>query len=473
VSLLNWENGVAKPIQPPNQEDTLQVPSSHTPRNLHVAFDEQRLVAEAGLLLPAVLARQLGLPELLEQRVDLGQAPGRAHVAAKAMTLIASLVAGGDCIDDADALRAANCEPVLGHRVPAPSTLGTFLRSFTPGHSKQLDAVSGELLGRAWRAGAGPGDGPLTIDIDSTICETYGHHKQGAKRVNYAQVRGYHPLLATTAQGELLHARLRSGTATSGRGAAHFLAETLKRVRRAGAAGRMVVRADSGFYAEEVVRTCRRHGARFSITARMFPKLLGRITEIPEGDWRPIPWMDGRAEVAEIPYLAFANTHHGKRRGRAIPVRLIVRRTPARRGTQLPLQGILVDHHALITDREGDAVELEADHRRHAGVENTIRELKYGVGLNHLPSGQFGANAAWLALNLIAHNLIRWIARLGLQDGSLSVKTLRRRLFSVPGRLVSSARRWRLRLPHRWPWAQQFLTALQRLRALTWTPLQI
>jgi hypothetical protein len=449
------------------------VQSSHTLRSLHVAFDERRLVADAGLLLPSALACQLGLAELFEQHVDLGQAAGHAHVAAKAMTLIASLLGGGDCIDDANALRAGSCEAVLGHKVLAASTLGTFLRSFTWGHSKQLDLVSAELLGRAWGAGAGPGDAPFTIDLDSTICETYGLQKQGAKQVNYANIRGYHPLLAIAAgQGEVLHARLRGGTANSSKGAASFLKETLRRVRRAGATGSLLVRADSGFYTEEVVRTCRRQEARFSITARLFPKLSRRIAEVPEADWRPIPWPDGSAELAEIPYLAFANTHHGGSSGSGIPVRLMVRRTQPKAGTQLHLQGILYRYQAFITDQEGDALVLEADHRRHAVVENAIRELKYGVGLNHLPSGRFGANAAWLALNLIAHNLMRWIGRLGLQDGSLNAKTLRRRLFSVPARLVRSGRRWQLRLPHRWPWERQFLAALQRIRTLNWrTPL--
>jgi hypothetical protein len=450
------------------QEDTLKVPSSHTSRKLHVNFDAQHLVADAGLLLPSTLAQRLGLPELFEQYVDLGQAAGRANVAAKAMTLIASLHSGGDCIDDADAVRAGSCEAVLGHRALAASTLGTFLRSFTWGHSKQLDLVSTELLHRAWAAGAGPGDGPLTIDLDSTICETFGVQKQGAKRVNYANVHGYHPLLAVAAgRGEVLHARLRGGTANSSRGVTSFLKETLKRVRRAGATGSLLVRADSGFYTEDLVRTCRQLGAKFSITVRLFRRLYQRIAEIPEADWQSIPWPDGSAEVAEISYLAFANSHHGSESG-GIPARLIVRRVQPREGSQLQLHGILYRYHAFITDQQGNVLDLEADHRRHAAVENVIRELKYGVGLNHLPSGRFGANAAWLALNQMAHNLIRWIARLGLEDDSLNAKTLRRRLFSVPARLVRSARRWQLRLPRHWPWERQFLVALQRLRGLEW-----
>ena len=147
------------------------LPLEH-PDGIHIAFDDHRLVANAGLLLPAILALRLGLGELVDKHVDLGDAPGRANTGDKLMTLIASALAGGDCIDDADALRSGSTGQVLGCVVKAPSTLGTFLRSFRWGHVRQLDRVSRELLARAWAAGAGPGEGPLTIDLDSTICET-------------------------------------------------------------------------------------------------------------------------------------------------------------------------------------------------------------------------------------------------------------------------------------------------------------
>ena len=147
------------------------LPRSH-PDRIQIAFDDHRLVANAGLMLPATLARRLGLPQLADRCLDLGHAPGRANTGDKLMTLVASALAGGDCIDDADALRSGGTAGVLGCVVKAPSTLGTFLRSFRWGHVRQLDRVSRELLARAWSAGAGPGDGPLTIDLDSTICET-------------------------------------------------------------------------------------------------------------------------------------------------------------------------------------------------------------------------------------------------------------------------------------------------------------
>ena len=154
------------------------LPRNH-PDHIQISFDDHRLVDNAGLILPATLAQHLGLPQLVDRRLDLGDAPGRANTGDKIMTLVASALAGGDCIDDADALRAGGTARVLGCVVKAPSTLGTFLRSFRWGHVRQLDRVSRELLSRAWAAGAGPGDGPLTIDLDSTICETYGLAKEG------------------------------------------------------------------------------------------------------------------------------------------------------------------------------------------------------------------------------------------------------------------------------------------------------
>ena len=154
------------------------LPPNH-PDRIQITFDDTRLVANAGLILPATLARRLGLPQLVQKHLDLGDAPGRANTGDKMMTLVASALAGGDCIDDADVLRTGGTARALGGTVKAPSTLGTFLRSFRWGHVRQLDRVSRELLARAWAAGAGPGPGPLTIDLDSTICETFGLAKEG------------------------------------------------------------------------------------------------------------------------------------------------------------------------------------------------------------------------------------------------------------------------------------------------------
>ena len=318
--------------------------------------------------------------------------------------------------------------------------------------------MSRELLARAWAAGAGP----LTIDIDSTICETYGlTKKEGARHHGYTGQRGYHPLLAVAAgTGEVLMARLREGRANTARGAAHFLRETISRVRYAGARGPLTVRADSGFYTHTVVQVCRKTDVRFSITIRLRRNLRNLIEAIPESDWKPTPyWMEDGADGAEINYTPFRSQPG------ATPVRLIVRRVKPTPGTQLALFANY-SYHAFITDRQGDTLELEADHRRHAEVENAIRDLKYGMGLNHLPSGHFAANAAWLAVQVMAHNLARWTGRIALGETMATTKTLRRRFFSLAGRITRKARQLTLHLPRRWPWEAQFMSALARLRAI-------
>ena len=429
------------------------------PRNhldsIQIAVDDHRLVANAGLLLPATLALHLGLSQLVQQRLDLGGAPGRTNTGDKLMTLVASALAGGACIDAADALRAGGTAGVLDCMVKAPSTLGTFLRSFRWGHVRQLDLVSRELLARAWQAGAGPGDAPLTIDLESTICETSGLAKEGARHHCYTGKRGYHPLPAVAAgTGEVLMSRLREGRANTARGAAHFLRETVGPGdnSRCGptAASKLIA-----WYPSPA-----RWMSASPCTIRQHKSLHNVIEAIPEDTWTPIPyWMDGAADVAETTYIPFQSEPG------AAPVRLIVRRVRPTPGSQLALFATY-SYHAFITDRDGETLELEADHRRHAEIENAIRDLKYGVGLNHLPSGRFPANGAWLAVQVMAHNLARWTGRIALGEAVATTKTLRRRLFSLAGRITRKARRLILHLPRRWPWETQFLSALARLRTI-------
>ena len=205
-------------------------------------------------------------------------------------------------------------------------------------------------------------------------------------------------------------ARLRKGRANTARGAAHFLRETVSRVRYAGATGALTVRADSGFYSRDIVTVCRSNDVRFSITVRQHRGLRDLIEAIPEEDWTSIPyWMEGAADVAETSYVPFESKPD------AAAARLIVRRVRPTPGSQLALF-TNYSYHAFITDRQGDTLRLEADHRRHAEIENAIRDLKYGVGLNHLPSGRFAANATWMAVQALAHNLARWTSRIGLGE---------------------------------------------------------
>jgi Transposase DDE domain group 1 len=429
------------------------MPSSHVVLDqVDIAFDDERAVAGAGLLLPATLAERLGIQQATDQLVDLGDRPGAAQPGRKLLTLVQALVAGGDCIDDVELLRCGSTGSVLGHRVMAASTVGTFLRAFTFGHVRQLDKVTAQVLARAWAAGAGPGDGPLTVDVDSTICEVCGYHKQGAG-YGYTHRLGYHPLLAFRAgSGEVLHARLRKGAANTARGILRFIDELVARLRRAGAVGELTFRMDSGFWSAKLIKRLRGHRVRYSITVRQTKTVRAAIAAIPEQAWTQIAYTpDGVAQVAETPY-----------RGD----RLIVRRV-----RNLDDQQQLFPtwrYHAFVTNRVGTMLELDADHRRHAVCELAIRDLKAGAGLVHLPSGQFAANAAWLGAATLAHNLIRWTATLGLGVGDQQTvaKTLRRTLLALPGRLTRSARRWRLHLPAGWPWAHSFTMALARLRCI-------
>jgi hypothetical protein len=437
------------------------VRASHELAGVSVSYDEANLVSAAGLLPTAGLAQKLGLAELIEARVRLAE--HGANCGTKALSVVGSMLAGGDSIDDIALLRAG-AMPELFDRTRAPSTIGTWLRAFKWSNVRELDAVTRGLLARLWAAGAGPADpaGALTIDVDSTICEVYGRDKQGAN-YGYTKVRGYHPQLATLAEtGQVIFSRLRGGSAGAARGAKSFLTETVSRLRDAGASGPLTVRADSAFYSRAMLTTARKFDVRFSVTARQDKRVKAAIEAIPDDAWTPIPyWLStpevSGADVAETRYTCFAGTKD------AVEVRLVVRRVRPSPGTQLALFTAW-DYHAMVTDRAGEMLEVEADHRRHAVVEQSIAELK-SAGLAHLPSGKFFANAAWLAFAVIAHNLARGVGALAGTPRT-TVATLRRRLFTVPGRLVHSARRLHLRLPTRWPWADQFATALSVINAL-------
>ncbi|GAC1535968.1 MAG: IS1380-like element ISMsm10 family transposase [Marmoricola sp.] len=438
--------------------------ANHDLSRVRVSFDEANLVPNAGLLPAASLAQRLDLGGLIDQRLHL--AANGSNSGAKALTVIGSMLAGGDSIDDVAVLRAGAAGSLFdGTR--APSTVGSWLRAHKWSNVRQFDAVSRELLKRLWAAGAGPVDlaEPLTIDVDSTIVEVHGRDKQGAA-FGYTKVRGYHPQLATCAQtGQVLMSRLRGGSAGAARGAASFLTETVSRVRGAGATGELTVRADSAFYSKSVIATAAKFDVRFSITARQDRKVRAAIEQIDEQAWQPIPyWLStpevSGADIAETPFTVFASDNKHARQ-----VRLVVRRTRPTPGSQLALFTTW-SYHAFITDRTGELPEVEADHRRHAIVEQTIAELK-SAGLKHLPSGKFMANAAWLALAVMAHNLGRAVGQLAGPDlDRATAATLRRKVFTAPGRLVHTGRQRRLRLPERWPWADAITNALDRIHSI-------
>jgi hypothetical protein len=428
---------------------------SHGLDRVEVVFDDPNLVANAGLILVSTLALRLDLEALVNATVRLVGRVGGALPGRKVLTLVHSIVAGGSHIDHADVLRAGGTQAVLGHRVMAPSTLGTFLRAFTFGHVRQLEAVVGIALQRAWAAGAGPGSTRLVIDVDSTICEVTGKLKQGAA-FGYTKVLGYHPILATRSDtGEVLHARMRKGSANTQRGAKRFVEELIARLRRAGATGEIVARFDSGFWSNETIATLGRLNVRYTMAVRTNTRGIdAAIAAIDEDAWVEIDYTgDGQAQVAETSY-------NGRR--------LVVRRTRLTDTRQARLWPNW-RHFGFFTDLGDNTVEVDAFHRQHAVVELTIRDLKEGAGLEHIPSGDYDANGAWLQCAVLAHNLMCWTTTIDQPTplAQLSVaRTTRTRLISVPARLVNRSGAPTLRAPRHWPWAQLFTRRLATIRAL-------
>jgi hypothetical protein len=419
---------------------------------LQVKFDDERAVSDAGVMLVAVLAKRLGIEALAGRLVRLRRdRPGGANAGRKVMALLFAMVLGAASIDDCDLLRAGKTRRLLGGWMPAPSTLGTFLRAFTFGHVRQLDALLGQALVRAWRAGAGPGEQRLVVDVDSFVGEVCGRLKQGAA-YGYTKVLGYHPLLATRADTrEVLHIRLRKGSANTSKGMLRFTDELIARVTRAGASGVKLLRADSGFWNNKVFQRLEAAGWQYSIGVRMQKGIRAAVEQIEESAWQTIEDYpkDGQAQIAETTYSA---------------KRLIVRRTRLL-GPQAELWPDW-RHFAFLTNRTEDITVVEAEHRDHAVVEQVIVELK-DQALVHFPSGEFNANGAWTVLGALAHNLLRWTQLIGLPDSTMrAARTLRRRLLQIAGRLTRHGRAWTLHLPARWPWHGDYLAALARIRGL-------
>src|SRR5436190_11930916 len=365
---------------------------------LRVKFDDERAVSDAGVTLVATLVKRLGIEGLAGRLVRLRRdRPGAANAGRKVMAILFAMVLGADSIDDCEVLRAGKTRRLLGGWMPAPSTLGTFLRAFTFGHVRQLDKLLGEALVRAWRAGAGPGDGRLVIDVDSFVGEVCGRLKQGAA-YGYTQLFGYHPILATRADTrETLHIRLRKGSANTQKGMLRFTDELIARVTRAGASGVKLLRADSGFWNTQVFERMEQAGWQYSIGVRMIKTIRAAVEAIPEDAWTKIDYPEeGEAQIAEAIY--------GDRR-------LIVRRTRLL-GAQAELWPDW-RHFAFITNRTDEIAIVEAEHRDHAVVEQVIADLK-DQALAHFPSGHFYANGAWTVLAALTHNLLRWSELLGL-----------------------------------------------------------
>jgi len=438
------------------------VKPSHTIRPV---FDDPNLVSAGGLVPALRLAEAAGLYDLLG-----GLSVPSPNAAAKTAGVVGGMLAGADSIDDLDLLRHG-AMPRLFAGVRAPSTLGTFLRSFTHGHVQQLDKAGGELLGElADRVpgllGGGDVDGIAFVDVDDTVREVHGYAKQGAA-FGYSKVRGLNIQLATistpTSAPVIARARLRKGNTASATGAGRMLAQAINTARAAGVTAQILARADSAYYGWAFVGTALRHQAWFSVTARMTPSVTAAITSIDPDAWKAIEYPNALydedeqrwvsdAEVAEVSFMAFT----GRRKAEHVACRLVVRRVKrlqplASDGSEQGELFATYRHHAFITNTTLSVIEADQRHRDHALVEQVIAELKDGP-LAHLPSGKYAANAAWVACAVIAFNIARATA-VAASMRTARWATLRTRIINVPARIATTGRRLVLHLPTHWPWA--------------------
>lgn len=462
---------------------------SHAPADVSAVFDDPNLVSCAGLAPVVALAQRCGLSELVADRLTL-PSKGGANAHLKVPALVAGMVAGVDCIDGMDLLRHGGMDRLFTG-IRAPSTMGTFLRTFTFGHVRQLDSVAADLLveltaGTPLLAAV---DQVCWVDIDDTIRATHGYAKQGAG-FGYSGVKGLNALLAIVStplsRPVIAATRLRAGKTNSARGASRLVADALKTAKACGAGGPagkglIVLRADSAFYTHDVIAAARRANVRFSITARMNPAVNKAISGIDEQAWTPIQypnavWDDDEqrlisdAEIAEVPFTAFTS----RRKGEQISGRLLVRRVKrlnphaknqADKTMTAEQQELFAAYryHAVFTDSPLTLIQAEKTHREHAIIEQVIADFKHGP-LAHLPSGSFAANSAWLVLAAMAFNLTRAAGCLASAfHARATTGTIRAQLINIPTRLAHSARKQVLHLPERWPWQQ----AWQQLFDLT------
>jgi hypothetical protein len=482
--------GLAKVPNTTTRKGISEVKLSHTLGSTSAEFDELNLVSSAGLVPALALAESAGLRELADEHLSVPTDKG-ANAGLKVASLVAGMVAGADSIDDMALLRHGGMGRIFA-RVYAPSTLGSFLRAFTFGHIRQLDAVASRfltvlagltrLLGIPATTTGEPQTGYALLDVDDTVIEVHGHCKQGAG-FGYNRVRGLNALLATLATATsapvIVAQRLRKGSASSARGAKRLVGDAVKQARRLLDPGMPVlVRMDSAFYGRGAVHAALAGGADVSVTIRLDKAVKKAIATIADQAWTTIDYTDAifdddtgrwisRAEVAEIPFVAFATQKKADR----VPGRLVVRRIPdvnannKRAAGQNALFEVWRFHAFFTTTDPGalDTVAADKTHRGHAIIEQVHADLK-GSALAHLPSGVFTANAAWLALAVIAFNLTRAAGTLTDTDlRRATTATIRRKLINVPARIATSARRVILHLPKDWPWQHAWTTLLTQI----------
>ncbi len=481
-----WD--LSKSPKSPSRKSIRQMQLSHTPAAVSVRFDDPNLVSASGLVPAMRLAHSADLQGLADEHLSVPTDKG-ANAGLKVASLVAGMVAEADSIDDMALLRHGGMKKLFS-KIYAPSTLGSFLRKFTFGHVRQLDAVASRfltaLVGLSWLLGnpqhSSTTPGYALVDVDDTIIEVHGHKKQGVG-FGYSRVRGLNALIATLATAStapiIVAQRLRKGACGSPRGANRLIADAVKQVRRLLPAGTPVlVRMDSAYWGRPSIHAALRGRAEVSVTVKMSSTVKAGIASIEEGAWTPIKYTNAiydkdskqwisKAEVAETPFIAFSSM----KKSEQVPGRLVVRRIPDFNAAKRAAAGQdgLFDawrFHAFFTTADAevlDTVAADKTHRGHAVIEQVNADLKASA-LAHLPSGIFNANAAWLVLAVMAFNLTRAAATLaGNGLGKATTATIRRKLITVPARIASSARRIVLHLPTAWPWEAAWTDLFNRV----------
>lgn len=449
----------------------------HNPTAMSASFDDPNLISTAGLVPTMALADNADLPTLTQDRLSIAGDKG-ANAGAKITTLVAGMVAGADSINDMDLLRHGGMNRLF-NRIYAPSTLGSFLRAFTFGHVRQLDAVASRFLVNL--ASQAPALVPVDaftsdyvfVDVDDTIIEVHGHTKQGAG-FGYSGIRGLNALLATVSTADcapvIVAQRLRKGSCGSPRGAHRFIADAIATTRRLPGMKeqKILVRADSAFYGHPSISAAIAAGADVSVTVRMDPNVKRAIATIADDAWQTIKYTNaifddntGRwissADVAEVPFTAFTS----KKETDQVPGRLVVRRIPELNKKNVDQPGLFDLHrfHAVFTTADPgmlDTVVADKTHRQHAIIEQVNADLKNSA-LAHMPSGKFTANAAWLVCAVMAFNLTRAVGTIaGTRLARATTATIRRELVAVPARIARRSRRLVLHLPKGWTWESQW-----------------
>jgi len=452
------------------------VQGSHAWRGDSAVFDDANLVSHAGLVPLMELAEQAGLSRLLDEHVRFSSErvkSGAANPTPKLTSIVAGMAAGADSIDDLDVTRSGGMKKLFGG-VYACATLGIFLREFTHGHVRQLAAVLRRSL--IALAGRTPVLAGITdrayIDIDSLLRAVYGKAKQGAS-LGHTKIagksilrRGMSPLAVTistdTAAPVLAGVRLRAGRAGSSRGATSMITEAINTAVEAGAQPESIlVRGDSAFCGGKIIAAVVKAGARFSFAVARNPAVNAAIASIPDEAFVPVQYpgavtdpdtgeLISDAQVSEVEYTAFADTPY------EIIGWLVVRRV-LDANTQDPLFPVW-RYHPFFTNNTEPVTQADITHRDHAVCETVWSDLIDGPWA-HQPSGAFAANAAWVVLAAITHNLLR--AAGTLTDTSRYAvargATLRTHLINVAARFARPQRRPVLHLPSHWPRADAWL----------------